>query len=178
MDQSAGQALESPASRNCQGEPGQGQAGGYRVKPAAGCAPCALFSAPTARGKTCEKPGSDQSRPELWKDQPTAEFSMSLLEGDPQPLHSFCTCSSSSKTFNFSNNICSVCFPQFNDNFTSFEKFETGIFQKNLLSLRRFLFPPKRAHLATTHALCYKIPQPSKPSPVRESGKRGGSGHK
>jgi hypothetical protein len=34
---------------------------------------------------------------------------------------------------------------------------------------------PKRAHLATTRALCYKIPQPSKPSPVREAGKRGGS---
>ncbi len=29
--------------------------------------------------------------------------------------------------------------------------------------------PPKRAHLATTRALCYKIPQPSKPSPVREA---------
>ncbi len=35
--------------------------------------------------------------------------------------------------------------------------------------------PPKRAHLATTRALCYKIPKPSKPFPVREAGKRGGS---
>jgi hypothetical protein len=35
--------------------------------------------------------------------------------------------------------------------------------------------PPKRAHLATTRALCYKIHQPSKPSPMREARKRGGS---
>jgi hypothetical protein len=35
--------------------------------------------------------------------------------------------------------------------------------------------PPKRAPLPTTRALCYKIPQPSKPSPVREAVKRGGS---
>ncbi len=41
MDQSTGQVLESPGARNCQCEPGQGQAGGYRVKPAAGCVPCA-----------------------------------------------------------------------------------------------------------------------------------------
>ncbi len=32
--------------------------------------------------------------------------------------------------------------------------------------------PPKRAHLATTRALCYKIPQPSKPW-VRSHGRRG-----
>ncbi len=37
---------------------------------------------------------------------------------------------------------------------------------------------PKRAHLATIRALCYKIPQPSKPYPVREAGKRGGSRRK
>ncbi len=35
--------------------------------------------------------------------------------------------------------------------------------------------PPKSAHLAITRALCYKKPQPSKLSPVREAGKRGGS---
>ena len=52
MDQSG---LASPAARNCQVEPGQGQAGGYRVKPAAGCVPCAPFVAPTTRGMTCEK---------------------------------------------------------------------------------------------------------------------------
>ncbi len=34
---------------------------------------------------------------------------------------------------------------------------------------------PKRAHLVTTRARCYKIPQPSKPSSAREAGKRGGS---
>ncbi len=35
--------------------------------------------------------------------------------------------------------------------------------------------PPKFALLPTTRALCYKIPQPSKPPPVREAGKRGGA---
>ncbi len=54
MDQSSGQALESSGARNCQGEPGQRHASGYRVKPATGCVPCALFTAPTARGMTCE----------------------------------------------------------------------------------------------------------------------------
>ncbi len=130
MDQSTGQVLESHAARNCQGEPGQGQACGYRVKPTAGCVPCALFLAPTTRGMTCKKPGNDQSRPEVLKAHPTAEFSMSLLQGDPQPLQSICSCSFASKTFNFSNNICSLCFPQFNENFSSFEKFETGTLQK------------------------------------------------
>jgi hypothetical protein len=79
MDQSTEQALESPGVGNCQGEPGQGHAGGYRVKPAAGCVPCAPFSAPTTRGMTCENPGTDQARPKDWIAQPTAEFSMSLL---------------------------------------------------------------------------------------------------
>jgi hypothetical protein len=65
MDQSTGQVLESPAARNFQGEPSQGQAGGDRVKPAAGCAPSAPFVATTTQGMTWEKPGSDQSRPEV-----------------------------------------------------------------------------------------------------------------
>jgi hypothetical protein len=64
MDQSTGQGLESPAARNFHGEPGQGQAGGNRVTPAAGCAPSATGVAPSTRGTTREKPGSDQSRPE------------------------------------------------------------------------------------------------------------------
>ncbi len=141
MDQSTWQGLESSAARNCQGEPSQGQAGWDRVTPAAGCVPSASCVAPTTRGTTREKPGGDQSRPEEWKAQP-AEFSMSLLQGDPQPLHSFCTCSFSSKTFNFSNNICLLCFHQFNENFAPFKKFETGIFQETSVPSDGSTFPP------------------------------------
>ncbi len=151
MDQSTGQGLASPAARNCQGEPSQGQAGGDRVTPAAGFAPSVPFVAPTIRGLTREKPGSNQSRSEEWTAHPTAKFSMSLLRGEPHSLHSFCTCSTASKTFNFSNNICSFCFPQFNEKFTSFEKFETGIFQKKrFFSLRRFHFSPHVSQIRKT----------------------------
>ncbi len=112
------------------------------MKPAAGCVPCALLSALTTRGMTCEKPGSDQARPELWKAQPTAEFFMSHLEGDPQHLHSFCICSSASKTFNLTKNICSLCFPQFNEIFAPFKKFQTGIFQETTFPSDGSTFPP------------------------------------
>ncbi len=141
MNQSTGQVLESPAARNCQGEPFQGQAGGDHMKPAAGCAPSALFVARTTRGMTWEKPGSDQSRPKVWKAQPTAEFSMSLLKGDPQPLHFFCTCSFTSKTFNFSKNICSLCFPSSVKILHLFKSLKQE-FSKKFFSLRRFHFPP------------------------------------
>ena len=139
MDQSG---LASPAARNCQGEPSQVQAGGDRGTPAAGYAPCVPYVAPTIRGLTRTNPGSNLARPEEWKAQPTAEFSMSLLRGDPQPLHSFYTCSLSSQTFNFSNIICSFCFPQFKENFTSFENFETGLFQKTSFPSDGSIFPP------------------------------------
>ncbi len=46
------------------------------------------------------------------------------------------------QTFNFSNIICSLCFPQFNENFTSFEKFETGIFQEASFPSDGSTFPP------------------------------------
>jgi hypothetical protein len=143
MDQSG---LASPAARNCQGEPSQVQAGGDRGTPAAGYAPCVPYVAPTIRGLTRTNPGSNLARPEQWKAQPTAEFSMSLLRGDPQPLHSFCTCSLSSQTFNFSNIICSFCFPQFKENFTSFENFETGLFQKTSFPSDGSTFPPSFAN--------------------------------
>ncbi len=100
------------------------------------------FVAPTIRGLTRTNPGSNLARPEEWTAQLTAEFSMYLLQGDPQPLQYFCTCSTASKTFNFSNHICSLCFPQFNENFTSFEKFETGIFQKTSSPSDGSTFPP------------------------------------
>ncbi len=74
--QSAGQGLESSGARSCQGEPEQRDASGYRVIPATRCAFCALSTAPTTRGMTCEQPGTDH---EQLKVQPTAHFSMSFL---------------------------------------------------------------------------------------------------
>ena len=138
MDQSAGQGItgqgmDTSGALGCQGDSeheGVGT-GGSRERPATGYAPTAPpsapLAAPTSRGMTREKPGTNQDRPGKWKAQPPAGFSM-----DPHSVHSFCTCSNLPKTFNFSNNICLLCFPQFTENFTSFEKFETGIFQNNL----------------------------------------------
>jgi hypothetical protein len=144
MDQSAGQGsagqgvtgqgMDTSGALGCQGDSdyeGFGT-GGTRERPATGCvltaspfaSPFPPLAAPTTRGMTREKPGTDQDRPGKWKAQPLAGFSM-----DPHSLHSFCIYSNFSKTFNFSNNICLLCFPQFTENFTSFEKFETGIFQ-------------------------------------------------
>ncbi len=89
------------------------------------------------------------------------------------------------------------CSNHFDENFTFFEKFETNISQKAPFTPNGSTLPPiffkqknptlwkkkgrgpggllggpsaKRAHLATTRALCLK----KHPSPVREAGKRGG----
>ncbi len=79
MDQSAG--LGFPGAQDCQGDSEQGEPSGHRVIPATGCVLFASIAAPTTRCMTCEQPGTDQERPEQWKAQPTAEFSMSILVG-------------------------------------------------------------------------------------------------
>ncbi len=138
MDHYTGQRLASPAARKCQGERNQGQAGGERVTPAAGCAPSAPCVAPTTRGTTREMPGSDQSRPEECSTFPP----VFINQKKPTLLEKLGRGPGSDQGFCWKDH------------------------------------PPKRAHLATTRALSYKNLKPSKPSPVREAGKRGGSGHK
>ncbi len=67
---------------------------------------------------------------------------MSLLVGDPKSLKSSVSVLLHQKHLIFQKKNRSLCFPQLNENFTSFENFKTGIFQKAPFSPNGYIPPP------------------------------------